>query len=187
MAGESREGMKPKNTSGTLKSRAECARQLENMYPLYLVCTFLMVVQQEATRSVERGVWQGQNYNFITIGLDEGGAQLEGPPRDRREIRMSFSAADETLDQDAVNRDGAQENQQELNWIWRTEGESIDQACARRATALGCGTEGAKQQHFQCQVLLMTQASGTQSLNSKSWTVYACGAEASHWTFRINL
>lgn len=187
MAGESREGMKPKNTSGTLKSRAECARQLENMYPLYLVCTFLMVVQQEATRSVERGVWQGQNYNFITIGLDEGGAQLEGPPRDRREIRMSFSATDETLDQDAVNRDGAQENQQELNWIWRTEGASIDQACAQRATALGCGTEGAKQQHFQCQVLLMTQASGIQSLNPKSWTVYACGAEASHWTFRINL
>lgn len=30
---------------------------------------------------------------------------------------MSFSDADETLDQDEVNRDGSQENQQELNWI----------------------------------------------------------------------
>lgn len=30
---------------------------------------------------------------------------------------MSFSAVDETLDQDEVNRDGSQENQEELNWI----------------------------------------------------------------------
>lgn len=42
----------------------------------------------------------------------------------------------------------------------------MDQAYTRQVTlSLDCGMEGAKQHHFKCQVLLMTQASGIQSPN----------------------